>query len=159
MAPCRGRRRGRAEMRKETRKEEEGIKCSEGRAGHLDQMWGVLSVQRVLRQLVPVGHPGVSQHLSRRQPTVGVHVEHLGDQVLTGATHTHNQNKGKIHSSNRCGELLVPHLGLIGHRGPVSSSQGELPTADASQNLLRCVVRAIGKRGEAAGGQDCESTL
>lgn len=54
--------------------------------------------------------------------------------------------------------LLVPHLGLVGHRGPVTSSQGELPAADASQNLLRCVIRAVGKRGEAAGGQDCEST-
>lgn len=45
--------------------------------------------------------------------------------------------------------MLVTHLSLVGHRGPVSSSQGELPAANASQNLLRCVVGAVGKWREA----------
>lgn len=43
---------------------------------HLDQMWGILSVQGVFGELVSVRHPGVSKDLSSRQPPVRVDVQH-----------------------------------------------------------------------------------
>lgn len=53
---------------------------------HLDQVWGILSVEGIFGQLVSVCHPGVSQHLSSRQPSVRVYVQHLGNQVLKEGT-------------------------------------------------------------------------
>ena len=49
---------------------------------HLDQVRRVLSVEGVLGQLVSVRHPGVSEDLTRRQPPVGVDVQHLRHQIL-----------------------------------------------------------------------------
>ena len=46
-------------------------------AAHLDQMWCVLSVQLVLRQLVPVDYPRVSEHEGSSQSLMRVHVTHL----------------------------------------------------------------------------------
>lgn len=43
----------------------------------LDEVGGVLSVERVLGQLVSVSDPVVPEHLSRGEALVRVHVEHL----------------------------------------------------------------------------------
>lgn len=56
---------------------------------HLDQVWGILSVQGVFGELVSVRHPGVSKDLSSRQPPMRVDVQHPGHQVL-------NEGKGCI---------------------------------------------------------------
>lgn len=49
---------------------------------HLDEVRGVVSVEGVFGQLVSVGHPGVSEDLTGRQPLVGINVQHLRHQVL-----------------------------------------------------------------------------
>lgn len=41
-----------------------------------------------------------------------------------------------------------PHLSLSRDRVPVSSSEGKLPAADTSQNLLRRVLRTVSEGSE-----------
>lgn len=45
------------------------------------------------------------------------------------------------------------NLGLGRDGVPVSSTEGELPAADTSQNLLRCVLRTVRERSETGGGR------
>lgn len=47
-------------------------------------MWGILPVELIMRQLVPTGNPGMLQHLLGRVPLVGIHVQHVWQQVLQG---------------------------------------------------------------------------
>lgn len=67
---------------------------------HLDQMWGILSVQGVFGELVSVRHPGVSKDLSSRQPPVRVDVQHPGHQVL-------NEGRGHSPHAGSCSEGVM----------------------------------------------------
>ena len=49
---------------------------------HLDQVGCVVARQLEVGQRVPAGDPGVLQDLLRCVALVGVHMEHVGEQVL-----------------------------------------------------------------------------
>lgn len=53
------------------------VACMPQWAAHLDQMWCILSVELVLRQLVPVDNPRMSEHKGSGQSLVRVHMKHL----------------------------------------------------------------------------------
>ncbi len=53
-------------------------------------------------------------------------------------------------------ECVYCHLSLSRNRVPVSSSERELPAADSSQNLLRCVLRTVSEGSEAAEEEEQE---
>lgn len=46
-------------------------------------------------------------------------------------------------------------LGCVRHRVPVASRQGKFPTANASQDLFWCVVRAVSEGRETVGQNEC----
>lgn len=48
---------------------------------HLNQ-FGIVVWELAVGQFVPVDDPGMSEDLPGRQSLVGVHMEHLGHQVL-----------------------------------------------------------------------------
>lgn len=114
--------------------------------GHLDQVWRFLSVQGVFGQLVSAGHPGVSEDLPRSQPPVGVHMQHLGHQILVGEE---TFSKPGVLPRFAAKPRFCSHLCFSRNRVPVPSCQGELPAADPGQNLLRSVLWAVSKRSEA----------
>lgn len=119
-------------------------------ARHLDQVWGILPVQGVFGQLVSVRHPGVSNHLSSCQPSVRVHVQHLGHQVL---------NEGEGPSSHT--DLCSGKSGVC-HTLTFASLETEFQYPPESENLplpIRAKISSGVSSGPLAKGVKLESKI
>lgn len=106
-------------------------------------MWGILPVELVMRQLVPAGNPGVLQHLLGRVALVGIHVQHVWQQILQGREHKHcsvqsisgglgSSRDGSSESSTLCGGVYT----MAAHREQHTNGIILCPdTAEAQNNV------------------------
>lgn len=82
----------------------------------LDQ-FGVMVWELAVGQFVSLDNPGVSEDLLCSQSLMGVHMKHFGHKILGG----------------------------VGHSVPVASCQTEVTVAYPVQDLIRGVLRSVGK--------------
>lgn len=124
--------------------------CSEVQSD-LDQL-GVVVRQLAVGQFVSLDDPGVFEDLPGRQPLVGVHVEHLGHQVLEGEES--EQVSEKFHGDVGGAVAVQLHLGGVGHRVPVSPGQAKVAVPYPVEDLVRGVFRPVGEGCESVGETD-----
>lgn len=114
--------------------------------------------QLAVGKFVSLDNPGMSDHLLRSQSLMGVHVKHLGHEILQGArikceadTVT-EEDRGYLSSYRSCQSYLELYLGGVGHGVPVASRQTEVTVAYPVQDLVRGVLGSVGK-GSKTGGR------